>query len=151
MAQPGSRHIRNSVACLLLLAGGVNASAAPPKCKAKTYQAAEDASFKVASWSDYLAWYRAYRGCEEGEVGEQFADVTEKLLGDQWSGFAAMKSQLTADKAFLPFIVRNVSSVSGGSLMTKIIDQAHEQCPHGLEAACAAIGKKAKYVADGGT
>ena len=170
MAQLGSKLIHNSflLVCSFLLCEEVwanatlAASATPPKedsahCSASHYQSAETKAFKIRSWADYYSWYRLHAACDEGEVGERISDVTEKLLGTDWNGFQKQAGHIATSKGVSAFIIRNISSVSDGSLMTAIAEQARTRCApadkHSLslmQTTCVEIEKKARYIADGG-
>lgn len=152
MAQTGSKRIRNNVICFtVMLLGVTGAQADVPQCQNATDQAAEEVASRIHSWEAYYGWYHKYRGCEGGDSAERLVDVTEQLLGHQWPQFQTFAPQWKKDKAFLPFVVRHISSVSDGSLMTQIAYQARHHCAAGLKATCAAIAKEADYAAKGGT
>lgn len=129
----------SGIVCIAVVFSCPAASARSGACSGVKSEQANGVADAVTGWQQYLAWYRAYRPCEDSATAEIMSDKTEMLLGMHWDDFMALSQKFTGDTALRMFLLKHLNSTSSGDYLEAIQENAAENCTASDTVLCGAI------------
>lgn len=131
------------VAAFLLLSAW-SAAAQSAACPAAKANAAETAADHLTSWKAVAAYYRHYRGCDDGGMAEASSEGVARLLADRWATLPDLAAEARKAPGLRVFVTAHINSTLDTADIEKIAHAASSSCPAGEARLCNAIAGAAR-------
>src|SRR5262245_61473488 len=86
------------------------ACAQQPPCTPAEGRRAEMQADTLRSWDALYSWYKRYRQCDDGAVGEGYAESVARVLVDHWSTLPRFADLAKKDPRFQPFVLAHIGT-----------------------------------------
>src|SRR5882672_6599027 len=101
------------------------------------------AVLKLRNWRDLNSTRQRYPDCDDGGVGEGYADFVVHTLATRWSTLNQLTNIVGKDPSFLEFVVRHIDATADTDDLKKIRQNAQHLCPRGAAALCVSVSIQA--------
>ena len=124
----------------VLLASGIS-FAQKPNCAGKGVFRAQDSLRQYCSWQVINKFYRLYKSCDNVYIADAFSSAIVKALAEHWDSLPELQKVVSADSAFLDFVLRHIDATADAGYLKNILANS-EHSPKGSESMCGRIRKK---------
>ncbi|HKN18049.1 MAG TPA: hypothetical protein VJX47_13950 [Candidatus Sulfotelmatobacter sp.] len=116
---------------------------AQTRCSKKQYKQASDKADQLGSWDSARDFYRQYRQCDDGGIGEGVSDAVTTLLANHWDDFPKLVVISTANPGFEKFVLRHIDATVPVETLQSISKNARGRCPQKAAGLCKMIAAAA--------
>jgi hypothetical protein len=114
-------------------------AAVAAECSTAMGNKASELVYTIGSWRDLSAFYKAFEGCDNGDIAVGLSDRVADLLSNQWDKFGEFASLASTNGAFRAFVLYHVDSQMRPEQAAKILDNARNHCPDDGANYCGAV------------
>jgi hypothetical protein len=98
-------------------------------CTEEQAKRAFDAVDDLKTWESIRSFFRLYRQCDDGGIGEGVSDAVTKLLADHWTDFGTFVAITGSDPGFEKFVLRHIDATVPADRLQAISKNARDRCP----------------------
>jgi len=129
---------------IFLLAFPVSIAGAQQRpCTIAEGRRAEMQTDALRNWDALYRWYKLYRQCDDGAVGEGYAESVARVLVDHWSTLPRLVDLAKKDAGFQRFVLLHIGATLDINDLKKIRSNAMTNCPTGSRAMCTILRREA--------
>jgi hypothetical protein len=113
-------------------------------CNEVKARQAEEAVDGLSSWDRVHKWYKTYRQCDDGVMGEGFSEAVPRNMVDRWRTLPQLAELARNDIGFQRFVLKHENRTLNDNDLKKIRANSAGDCPAGLHRRCRDLKEQAE-------
>ena len=113
-------------------------------CTDAQANAADNAIDNLNSWAAAYRWFKEFRGCDDGAIGEGYSEAIAQLLTKRWKQLPVLQRLVLKDKSFQKFTLLHIDATLSDEELNGIVQNARHRCPSANSHLCSLIENRAK-------